>query len=87
MPTINRELCPHAGTVPQNPQIETTSCAECGLMSPTRICLSCGHVGCCDSTNGHATLHARESHHPIIRALPLSPTSFTWCYECNAYLK
>ena len=35
-----------------------------------RICLDCGHVGCCDqSPHGHATAHANASGHPIIRSL------------------
>jgi uncharacterized UBP type Zn finger protein len=34
-----------------------------------RLCLTCGHVGCCDSSkNKHATRHFRESRHPIIRS-------------------
>ena len=33
-----------------------------------RICLTCGHVGCCDdSPNRHASKHAREVSHPLIR--------------------
>jgi monovalent cation:H+ antiporter-2, CPA2 family len=39
-------------------------------MAPTwvhlRICLSCGHVGCCDSSpNRHARVHAGADDHPI----------------------
>ena len=35
-----------------------------------RICLECGHVGCCDdSPNRHATAHATTTGHPIIRSL------------------
>ena len=86
MASIPRELCPHLTATPQISEVESSVCAECGLTSPTRVCLTCGHIGCCDSTNGHATLHARESGHPIIRSLPLSAGSFTWCYVCNAYL-
>jgi hypothetical protein len=34
-----------------------------------RLCLTCGHVGCCDdSPNRHASKHARHSHHPVIRS-------------------
>jgi CPA1 family monovalent cation:H+ antiporter len=86
MASIPREQCPHLAATPQGTTVETTACAECGLTSPTRVCLTCGHIGCCESTNGHGSAHARESGHPIIRSLPLSPSSFTWCYECNAYL-
>jgi uncharacterized UBP type Zn finger protein len=35
-----------------------------------RLCLSCGHVGCCDSSpNRHATAHNRESGHPIVSSM------------------
>jgi uncharacterized UBP type Zn finger protein len=35
-----------------------------------RLCLECGHVGCCDnSPNKHATAHFHESHHPLIKSL------------------
>jgi uncharacterized UBP type Zn finger protein len=45
-----------------------------------RICLVCGKVGCCDdSPNKHATAHARESHHPLIRSLEPGE-EWSWCY-------
>ena len=87
MAAIPREQCPHAPTVHADFTPDTHECAECGAPGPTRVCLSCGHVGCCDSTRGHATAHAKQSAHPVIRSLPLSEGSFTWCYECNAYLR
>ena len=46
-----------------------------------RICLECGKVGCCDdSPNRHATAHARESGHPIIRSLEPGEV-WSWCFE------
>ncbi len=46
-----------------------------------RICLTCGHVGCCDdSPNRHATAHARSAGHPLIRSLE-PEEEWTWCYE------
>ncbi len=52
-----------------------------------RICLTCGHVGCCDdSPNRHATAHAHGEHHPIIRSLE-PEEEWCWCYEDRiAYL-
>ncbi|HYX77625.1 MAG TPA: UBP-type zinc finger domain-containing protein [Gaiellaceae bacterium] len=45
-----------------------------------RICLSCGHVGCCDdSPMRHATSHSRETSHPIIRSLEPGE-DWSWCY-------
>jgi uncharacterized UBP type Zn finger protein len=45
-----------------------------------RICLECGRVGCCDdSPNRHATAHAHESGHPLIRSLEPGE-NWSWCY-------
>ncbi len=34
-----------------------------------RLCLSCGHVGCCDSSpNNHATAHFMSTNHPVVRS-------------------
>jgi uncharacterized UBP type Zn finger protein len=45
-----------------------------------RMCRTCGHVGCCDSSpNRHATAHFRESRHPIVRSLEPGE-SWSWCY-------
>ena len=45
-----------------------------------RICLECGHVGCCDtSPDAHAASHADASGHPIIRSLEPGE-EWGWCY-------
>lgn len=45
-----------------------------------RICLECGHVGCCDSSpNRHASAHAEQSSHPIIRSLEPGE-EWSWCF-------
>jgi uncharacterized UBP type Zn finger protein len=45
-----------------------------------RICLECGHVGCCDdSPNRHATAHANATRHPLIRSLEPGE-EWAWCY-------
>ncbi len=45
-----------------------------------RICMICGHVGCCDSSrNKHATKHFHQTHHPIMKSF--EPTEeWGWCY-------
>ena len=59
-------------------------CVEC-LAAGTpwfhlRICLECGHVGCCDSSpSRHASAHAHESGHPIIRSIQ-PDEDWCWCY-------
>ena len=45
-----------------------------------RMCMICGHVGCCDSSpNRHATAHAQGTSHPIIRSLEPGE-DWSWCY-------
>ncbi|MFL5819390.1 MAG: UBP-type zinc finger domain-containing protein [Solirubrobacteraceae bacterium] len=45
-----------------------------------RICLECGRVGCCDdSPDRHATAHADQTGHPIIRSLEPGE-DWSWCY-------
>jgi uncharacterized UBP type Zn finger protein len=45
-----------------------------------RLCLTCGHVGCCDdSPNRHATKHFHRTQHPIIRSFEPGE-DWGWCY-------
>jgi len=63
----------------------STGCEDClrigGQWVHLRLCMSCGHVGCCDnSPNRHATAHFRSSRHPIIQSY--EPGEDWWyCYE------
>ncbi|MDA0564646.1 cation:proton antiporter [Streptomonospora sp. S1-112] len=45
-----------------------------------RLCLTCGHVGCCDSSpNRHASAHARAVEHPL--AASAEPDEdWAWCF-------
>jgi hypothetical protein len=46
-----------------------------------RLCLSCGHVGCCDSSkNKHATKHCHQSSHPIVQSFEPGE-HWRWCYS------
>jgi uncharacterized UBP type Zn finger protein len=70
-------------------QIKFTStgkkvCEDCVKIGDTwvhlRLCLECGHVGCCDSSkNKHATKHFRQSQHPLVRSIEPGET-WVWCY-------
>jgi uncharacterized UBP type Zn finger protein len=45
-----------------------------------RLCLTCGHVGCCDSSkNKHARGHYQAVSHPIIRSIEPGER-WIWCY-------
>lgn len=77
--------CPHLDSVAiaqLPPQVD--GCEEC-LAEGTawchlRICLACGHVGCCDSSPGrHATAHAESSGHPVVRSIQPGE-DWAWCY-------
>ena len=45
-----------------------------------RLCMTCGHVGCCDSSlNHHATRHFQETNHAIMKSLQRGER-WGWCY-------
>ena len=52
-----------------------------------RLCLTCGHVGCCDnSKNKHATKHFHETGHPMIVSYE-PEESWLWCYPDEGYFE
>ncbi|MFJ8028207.1 UBP-type zinc finger domain-containing protein [Streptomyces sp. NPDC096311] len=58
-------------------------CEEClatgGYWLHLRLCLTCGHVGCCDSSPGkHATAHFSGTSHPVIQSYE-SGEDWRWC--------
>jgi hypothetical protein len=62
----------------------TEGCEDClrtgGKWLHLRICLTCGHVGCCDdSPNRHARAHAASAEHPLIRSLEPGE-DWSWCF-------
>jgi monovalent cation:H+ antiporter-2, CPA2 family len=75
--------CPHLGaTRPVTPG--TRGCEDCLRIGDTwvhlRLCMTCGHVGCCDSSkNKHATGHHRATTHPIVKSLEPGE-DWGWCY-------
>jgi uncharacterized UBP type Zn finger protein len=77
--------CSHLDTIQVTELPESVDgCEEClrtgGVWLHLRLCLECGHVGCCDdSPNRHATAHARSAGHPLIRSLEAGET-WSWCY-------
>jgi uncharacterized UBP type Zn finger protein len=62
----------------------SSGCEEClKLGTPwvhLRLCLTCGHVGCCDSSPGrHATKHFHATTHPVIASFEPGER-WAWCY-------
>jgi uncharacterized UBP type Zn finger protein len=62
----------------------TDGCEDCLKLGDDwehlRLCLICGHVGCCDnSRNKHATAHYHLTGHPIIQSIEPGE-DWRWCY-------
>jgi monovalent cation/hydrogen antiporter len=84
-PTTGHGACEHLErydktAAPTTPQ----GCEEClrdGLdWVHLRLCLACGHVGCCDSSIGkHADVHYEETGHPVMRSFEPGE-AWRWCY-------
>lgn len=80
-------VCEHlAATLgAQGPAPASDGCAECSAAGESswahlRMCLDCGHVGCCDSSaHQHATGHFRATGHPVMRSIEPGET-WRWCY-------
>jgi uncharacterized UBP type Zn finger protein len=75
--------CTHLDTV-HDVGPNTQGCEECLRTGDTwihlRMCLNCGHVGCCNSSkNKHATKHFLGVKHPIARSIEPGE-SWAWCY-------
>jgi hypothetical protein len=66
---------------------DATTCDDCApdeIWPALRMCLTCGHVGCCDtSTHKHAKAHWEQTGHPLIRSIRMDE-GWIWCYEDNA---
>jgi uncharacterized UBP type Zn finger protein len=79
------DLCSHLEQIALTelpPSVD--GCEDClregGKWLHLRICLSCGHVGCCDdSPSRHATAHYSAVSHPVIRSLEPGE-EWCWCY-------
>ncbi len=72
---------------PRTPQ----GCEECLKTGDAwvhlRLCLTCGHVGCCDSSkNKHATKHYGHTHHPTIRSFQPGE-DWRWCYVHELFVE
>jgi monovalent cation/hydrogen antiporter len=77
--------CDHLRDAPRFARARTPEgCEEC-LRDGTRwvhlrLCLACGHVGCCDSSVGrHATGHHHETGHPVMRSIEPGE-AWRWCF-------
>jgi CPA2 family monovalent cation:H+ antiporter-2 len=79
-----KPACSHLDTIAPHVRPHTKGCEECLAMGDSwvhlRLCLACGHVGCCDeSKNKHGTKHFRHTAHPLIRSLEPGE-EWGWCF-------
>lgn len=77
-------VCEHLESIPvmAADKLECASCSAAGKhWVQLRVCVTCGHVGCCDDSDGrHATLHFVDSRHPVMRTAE-PDAHWAWCYE------
>jgi hypothetical protein len=76
--------CTHIDQITHfDPPPEVAGCEEClrigGQWVHLRMCQECGKVGCCDSSPGqHASHHAAEAGHPVLRSIEPGE-EWSWC--------
>jgi uncharacterized UBP type Zn finger protein len=82
---VTAAACPDIADLGPDPAPSTREGCEDCLTQGTRwvhlrLCLSCGKVGCCDSSpEKHASRHAAEAGHPVIRSFEPGET-WRWCF-------
>ncbi len=83
-PQLPNSPCEHLAESPFQVAPTSLDCPECTAEGTQpvhlRMCLACGHVGCCDSSVGmHATRHFEQTGHPTMRSIEPGE-SWRWCY-------
>jgi uncharacterized UBP type Zn finger protein len=82
-------VCRHLNTINVTElPVPIEGCEECLKIGSRwvhlRMCMECGKIGCCDdSPNRHASKHARDVSHAIIRSAEPSE-AWGWCYIDSA---
>lgn len=78
--------CEHLVSAPADVPARTPNgCEDCladgrNIWVHLRLCLTCGHVGCCDSSPWrHASAHFGETRHPVMRSFEPGET-WRWCF-------
>ncbi len=87
MPNTCSHIAKIATVAPRTPN----GCEECLTLGDRwvhlRLCLTCGHVGCCDnSKNKHATKHAHETGHPVIKSFEPGE-NWMYCYPDDLFME
>ncbi len=91
MTVEEQRACEHLPEIrrvhPRTPE----GCEECLAMGSDwvhlRLCLVCGHVGCCDnSRHKHATAHFNTTHDPIMQSFEPGE-NWGWCYVDELFIE
>jgi uncharacterized UBP type Zn finger protein len=82
-------ICSHLDQI-REVTAKSPGCEEClktgGREVELRLCLTCGHVGCCDSSPGkHATKHFHDTGHAIMQSHEPG-AKWRWCYADQVYV-
>ena len=81
--------CEDFGAIVQPLRPAANVCAGCRALgakwTALRVCLTCGHVGCCESSkHAHALQHYQQTGHPMIASFERGDT-WGWCYVHRRY--
>lgn len=82
-------MCTHLDRI-KDVSRQSEGCEECLAIGDSwvhlRMCLTCGHIGCCESSkNTHAKKHFEQTDHPIIESAE-DGEDWRWCYVDQDYL-
>jgi uncharacterized UBP type Zn finger protein len=88
---VAQTLCVHLRRARDPRANNPAGCEECLAIGAEwvhlRLCLECGHVGCCDdSPNKHATKHYRATSHPVIRSFEPGER-WRYCYPDDLFVE
>jgi len=80
---MTRPVCTHLDQA-EDVTPSGDGCVECQKTGSSwvhlRLCETCGHVGCCDSSpNKHATAHFHATDHPLVQSYEPGE-NWWWCY-------
>jgi hypothetical protein len=89
--SLGMNFCAHLEQVNLRAEGKTQGCEECEKIGSDwvhlRLCLSCGHVGCCDSSpNKHGTKHFNSTGHPVIKSYEPGE-NWKWCFIDEIFMK
>lgn len=88
---VEEKECSHLDLIDPDVEPEADVCQQCVALGDEwprlRMCLVCGHVGCCEEAkNQHALMHYQETGHPLVKPLNEAGMNWIWCYEDDALL-